>query len=140
MENESPMQTQCDVCAFMLTEDQSTNALARLVESKYRTIRKATNVPKKTRHAHVGGNDDRTETCFIDAPMWVKRADNIHCPDLIDRTLSLETALDLREARKANEFARDANRVALSAKIWAIIAAIIATIAIAMPYLVSLNR
>ena len=119
----------------MLTEDQSTNALARLVESKYRTIREAKNAPKKTRYVHVGGNDDRTETCFIDAPMWAKRADNIHCPDRTDKTLSLETALDLREARNANELASEANRTALSAKIWAIIAAIIATIAIATPYL-----
>jgi hypothetical protein len=127
MDNDIPPKTVCDFCAFMLTEDQSTEATAaRLIESKYRTIREVQNAPKKARHLSVGGLDDRTETCFIDSPMWAKRAENIHCPDRIDKVLSLETALDLREARVTNLIAR-------SAKIWAIIAAIIATIAIAMP-------
>lgn len=130
MENESPIQTQCDFCAFMLTEDQSTIANARLIETKYRTIREAENASKKTRHIHAGGNDDKTETCFIDAPMWTKRADNIHCPDRIDRALSLETALDLREARTAN-------RTALHAKIMAIIATLIAIIGMILPYVIS---
>lgn len=110
----------------MLTEDQSTKANERLIESKYRTIREVKNAPKKTRHLSVGGFDDRTETCFIDSPIWVKRTDNIHCPDRIDKTLSLETALDLREAREANTIAR-------CAKNWAIFAAIIAIIAIIIP-------
>jgi hypothetical protein len=135
MTNESPKQTQCDICAFMLTEDQSTIAKTRLIESKYRTIREAINAPKKTRHLSVGGLDDRTETCVINSPMWLKRKENVHCSDRVDSGSSLETALDLREASEANKLAREANVTALSAKIWAIIAAIIATIAIAMPYL-----
>lgn len=128
---------QCDFCAFKLTEDQATEVSASLIESKYRAVRQTRNAPKKSRNIHVGGEDDRTETCFIDAPAWNRRKENIYCPDRIDNSLSLETALDLREARKANEFARDANRVALSAKIWAIIATILAAIAIAAPYVIS---
>jgi len=134
---EDKLLRQCDFCAFKLTEDQSTKARVSLIESKYRAIRQVRNAPKKSRNIHIGGEDDKTETCFIDAPAWNKRKENIYCPDRIDNSLSLETALDLREARKANKLARDANRVALSAKIWAIIATIIAAIAIAAPYVIS---
>ena len=128
-------QLQCDFCAFKLTEDQSTAANDRLIETKYRTLRGIKKGPKKTRIIHVGGNDDRTETCFIDSPMWDKRNENIHCPDRLDNSLSLETALDLREARVANRTAREANVTARDAKIWAIVAAIIAAIAIILPYI-----
>jgi hypothetical protein len=121
--------TQCDFCAFKLTEDQSKAAYTRLIENKYRTLREAKKAPKKTRNIFVGSSDDKTETCFIDSPMWEKRKDNIHCPDRLDNSLSLETALDLREARMAN-------RTALNAKIWAIIATIIAIIAMILPYII----
>jgi hypothetical protein len=169
----STFTTQCNYCAFRLTEDQSTEAKARFVETKYATLRGAVNAPRKSRVITVGIGGprvDKTETCFIDSSTWVKREENIHCPDRIDHTLSLETALDLREARKANLLAEEAikradssnsiadraskaaeesnslaersnklaevaNSTALDSRIWAIIATIIATIAIAMPYI-----
>ena len=129
--------TQCDYCAFNYTEDQSTLDSERDVENKYKVLRKLTGAPKKPRKISIGGCDDKTESCFVSSPYWVRKKENIHCPDRIDNSLSLETALDLREARKANEHAREANRTALSAKTWAIIAAIIAAIAIAAPYVIS---
>ena len=46
-----------------------------------------------------------------------------NCPNRVDRCLSIESALSLRNANAAN-------RIALDAKIWAIIAAIIAIIAV----------
>jgi len=124
--------SQCDYCAFKLTEDQLSPTTAKAIEEKYNIIRNAKGAPKKSRNIHVGGDDDKTETCFIDSPLWAKRKQGVHCPDRIDNALSLETALDLREARLANEMARHANKIARDAKIWAIIAAIIAAIAIAM--------
>ena len=133
MDNDITKKTVCDFCAFMLTEDQSTEATARLIESKYRTIREVQNAPKKIRHLSVGGLDDRTETCFIGSPTWIKREDDVHCSDRLDNSLSLEAALALRESRLSNNIARAAKSIAFDAKIWAITAAIIATIAIAMP-------
>jgi hypothetical protein len=121
---------QCQYCAFKLSEDQTTEAKARFIEDKYSAIRGIKNAPQKPRHIFLGGNDSRTETCFIDSPTWIKREEDIHCPDRLDNSLSLEAALALREARISNKFARDANKMAFDAKIWAIIAAIIATIAI----------
>jgi|GEM_PF-5321468 len=131
----STFTNQCQYCAFRLSEDQTTEAKARFVEDKYRAIRGAKDAPKKPRDIFIGGDDDRTETCFIDSPAWTKRKDDIHCPDRIDDSLSLESALALREARLSNILARAANNIALDAKIWAIIAAIIATIAIIIPIL-----
>lgn len=135
--------SQCNYCAFNLTEDQSTIATERHIEEKYKTLRNLIDAPKKPRKIFVGGDDDKTETCFINSPNWVRRKENIHCPDRIDNSLSLQTALDLREARlanklaeKANKRAEDANRTALAARIWAIIAAIIAMIAIIVPYII----
>lgn len=104
----STFTNQCRYCAFKLSEDQSTDAKARFVEDKYSTIRGAKDAPQKPRTAFVGGNDDRTETCFIDSPIWIKREDDVHCPDRIDNSLSLETALDLRESRLANKLAEEA--------------------------------
>lgn len=136
-------QTQCDSCAFKLTEDQSTRVKDELIESKYQAIRGTKNAPKKSRNIFVGGDDNKTETCFIDSPTWDNRKENIHCPDRIDNALSLETALDLREARKANCTAINALSIALNARNWAIAAAIIAIItaiiaatAIVAPYVI----
>ena len=120
---------QCLYCAFKLTEDQSTVARALLVEDKYRAIRGVKGSPLKRRTISVGGSDDKTETCFIDSPVWEKKNEDIYCPDRLDNSLPLESALALRESRISNRFARDA-------KIWAIIAAIIAIIAIAVPYVI----
>jgi hypothetical protein len=145
---------QCDSCAFLLREDQSTIEAAERVEAKYRAIREAEGAPRKPRRIHVGGDDDKTETCFIDSPTWPRRNEDIYCPDRIDSTLSLEIALDLRNAgsalaraddanalaEDANRLAMDANRIARDAKIWAIIAAIIAAIAIIAPYVISTSR
>ena len=129
----STFANQCQYCAFKLSEDQSTEAKARFVEDKYSAIRGTKDAPPKPRVIHIGGNDARTETCFIDSPIWIKREDDIHCPDRLDNSLSLEAALALRESRLSNDIARAAKSIAFDAKIWAIIAAIIATIAIAMP-------
>jgi len=129
-------QTQCDSCAFKLTEDQSTKVKAELIESKYQAIRGAKNAPVKSRNIFVGGDDDKTETCFIDSLIWAKRKENIYCPDRVDNALSLETALDLREARNANSIATNALSIARNAKYIAIIAAAIAAIAIVCPYVI----
>ena len=121
---------QCQYCAFLLTEDQNTEEKARFVEDKYRAIRSVKDAPPKTRHIFEGGPDDRTETCFINSPTWEQRKDDIHCPDRIDNSLSMEVALALREARVSNDTARVVKTIAFDTKIWAIIATIIATIAI----------
>ncbi len=117
--------TQCDSCAFKFIEDQSSKSTARHIENKYQSLRNTKGAPKKTRNIHIGGNDDKTETCFIDSPIWLKRNENIYCSDRLDNALSLETALDLREARLANARARKADCKALIAIIIAIIAIII---------------
>lgn len=129
----STFTNQCQYCAFKLSEDQSTEAKALFIEDKYRAIRGVKDASQKTRNIFAGGDDARTETCFIDSPTWLKREDDIHCPDRLDNSLSLEAALALRESRLSNNLARAAKSIAFDAKIWAIIAAIIATIAIAIP-------
>ncbi|MHB1085080.1 MAG: hypothetical protein ACYCZA_09610 [Thiobacillus sp.] len=118
----SAFEKQCKYCAFKLSEDQSTKAKAIFVEDKYRALHDIKNAPVKSRTVTVGDGNDRTETCFIDSPTWSKRKDDIYCKDKLDHSISLESALALREARISN-------RTALDAKTWAIIAAIIATIA-----------
>lgn len=116
-------QSQCDSCAFKIAEDQSTIASDIAIENKYKVIRGLCGSPKKNRKVFIGGGDDKTETCFINSPLWPSKAGSVHCPDRVDNCLSLESALSMRNAVAAN-------RIALDAKTWAIIAAIIATIAI----------
>jgi hypothetical protein len=111
-----------------LVEDQSTVATAERVEAKYRAIREAKGAPRKPRKMYAGGDDDRTETCFINSPTWLRRNEEVYCPDWADSSLALETALDLRNARSAISKANRANRLAWFANILAIIAIIIAVI------------
>lgn len=118
---------QCRYCAFKLTEDQSTEAALKFVEEKYQAIRGIGGAPKKSRAIFVGGADERTETCFINSKTWKTRNKEAHCRDRIDSALSLESAVALREVRASNQIAFDA-------KVWAIISAIIATIAIAISW------
>lgn len=96
------------------------------IEDKFRSIREIKGEYEKPRVILINGDGARTETCFIDSPVWIKRDDNIHCPDRLDNSISLDSALALREVRAANS-------IAFEAKIWAIIAAIIATIAVVLP-------
>lgn len=126
----SAFDKQCKYCAFKLSEDQSTKAKALFIEDKYRAIHAVKNAPKKSRTVFAGGDDDRTETCFIDSTTWNNRKDDICCPDRIDNSIPLESALALREGRLSRRTAQDA-------KIWAIIAVVIAVIAIAAPYFIS---
>lgn len=139
--------SQCDYCAFKITEDQSILDANRNVEEKYSVLRSLSGAPKKPRIIHIGGDDDKTETCFINSPYWVRQKENIHCPDRIDNSLSLETALGFRltelankRAEEANSLARDANSITLATsestrreirkdRIMTIIAIIIAVIA-----------
>ncbi len=145
--------TQCDHCAFKITEDQSTYYKDRFVAAKYDAIRATKNAPEVRRKLHLGlgdtDNNNKTETCFLNSSLFTLNKDNIYCPDRVDNVVSLETALDLREAREANAIAskaaataRDANAIASKAaasardaRIWAIMAAIIATAGIAIPYI-----
>jgi len=135
--------TQCDFCAFKITEDQSSLDSEHRIEEKYKVLRSLIDAPKKPRKMFIGGVDDKTETCFINSPNWVRKKENVHCPDRKDDTLSLESALSFRLtelankraseandlAREANSHARRADRRALLANIAPIIAVIIAAIA-----------
>jgi len=107
--------SQCDSCAFKLTEDQSTLEADRRIEEKYKIFRNLNGAPKKPRIISVGGDDDKTETCFINSPLWPTKANNIYCPDRIDDCLSLETALNIRMASMGVDIAREANLVAKEA-------------------------
>ncbi len=120
--------SQCDSCAFKLIEDQSTEFAANFVEEKYRSIRGAKGAPKKSRNIFVGGDGEKTETCFIDSPEWERRSENVHCPDRIDNTISLEMALDFHESRSANVLARCASATACRANTLSIIAIIVAIV------------
>jgi len=118
--------TQCDSCAFRVVEDQSTLESDIAIENKYKVLRGLPNAPKKLRAITMGVGVEgvnKTETCFINSPLWPSKVKDTYCPDRVDNCLSIESALSLRNANAAN-------RIALDAKFWAIIAAIIATIAI----------
>lgn len=108
------MKTQCDFCIFKHSEDQATGVNTYFIEEKYRILRSLNNSPKHPRLVSVGGANDRTETCLINSPFWENRKES-YCTDRMDNTLSLETALDLREARKANREAEEANQLARDA-------------------------
>ncbi len=139
--NMSTYATQCDSCIFKLSESQAKLEDDIAIENKYKALRSLKNSPKKPRVVSVSigaektEETDKTETCFIDSPLWPENAKTVHCPDRIDNCLSLESATALREARLANSLASSANRSARGAQIWAIIAAIVAAIAIAFPYM-----
>ena len=135
------IQIQCDSCAFKLSESQAKLEDDVAVENKYKALRSLINSPKKPRAISVSigvkktDETDKTETCFIDSPLWPSKIKKVHCPDRIDDSLSLETAIALREARLANSLASLANLAARDARIWAIIATIMAAIAIIFPYI-----
>lgn len=121
---ESVKKTQCDYCVFKYTEDQSSIEKDHDVEGKHAILRSLPGAPKRPRKTFVGGDDDKTETCFINSPNWpLVQKSQIYCCDFVDEVLSLETALDLREARRANMTARCAQIVAIIAAIIAAIAA-----------------
>ncbi|MBK8133416.1 MAG: hypothetical protein IPK48_12205 [Gammaproteobacteria bacterium] len=96
------------------------------IEKKYKVLRDLPNAPKKLRAITMGigvEGVNKTETCFINSPLWPSKVKDTYCPDRVDSCLSIESALSLRNANAAN-------RIALDAKIWAIIAVIVAIIAI----------
>jgi hypothetical protein len=112
--------TQCDYCVFKVIDDQSTLDSERYVEEKYSVLRSLIGAPKKTRNIHVGGEDDKTETCFIDAPAWENRQENTYCPDKVDKDfMSFEEALGLRQSKLALTAAKDANKLAEDANSFA---------------------
>lgn len=132
---------QCGSCAFKISESQAKIEDDIAIENKYKVLRSLKNSPQKARAISVSigiektEETDKTETCFIDSPLWPDKAKVVYCPDRIENCLSLEAATALREARLANSLASLANLAARDARIWAIIAVIIATIAIVLPYI-----
>ena len=130
---------QCDSCAFKITEDQSTLESAVAIDKKYQVLHGLSDAPKKLRiiSASFGvPGDDKTETCFINSPLWPTKAKETHCPDRVDDCLSLEIALSLRMSCEANRIAtedlaaaRSSAASAFEQSRWAKWAAIIATIA-----------
>ena len=136
------MTTQCDSCAFKLSESQAKLVDDIAVENKYKALRSLMGSPAKSRAISLSigvektAETDKTETCFIDSPLWPEKAKTVHCPDRIDKALSLEAALCLRSSSEANSIAKkaldvarkDASSARLSAR-WAMWAAIIAVIA-----------
>ena len=122
--------SQCDSCAFKISESQASLADNLAIDKKYEILRNLKKSPKKLRAVSVSigtiktDETDKTETCFINSPLWPSRAKKIYCPDRLDNCLSLEAALSLRSASNANRIASDA---ALWAK-WAVLIAIIAAI------------
>jgi len=124
--------SQCDSCVFKLIESQANQEDNLYVDKKYEVLRNLKNSPKKLRaiSASIGGEKtdytDKTETCFINSPLWPSKAKEIYCPDRVDDCLSLETALSLRASSEANRIASEATLWAKWAVFIAIIAAIIA--------------
>lgn len=113
------MQIQCDSCAFKVTESQVELEDDVAVEDKYKVLRSLINAPKKPRviDASIGGEKteetDKTETCFINSPLWPIKAETDHCPDRVNSAFfSLETALSLRQASEAICIAREAVEIA----------------------------
>lgn len=133
--------SQCDSCAFKISESQANLGDDRAVEKKYRVLRSLENAPKKLRAISVSlgaektDDTDKTETCFIDSSLWPSKVKKVHCPDRIDDCLSLEDALNFRHSSAANRLAEEANSTASRALTVAkrgvriaMIAAIIATV------------
>jgi len=90
--------SQCDYCAFLYLEDQSNIRSERDVEEKYSVLRSLTDAPKKTRKISIGGDDAKTETCFINSPNWTPSKNNqTHCDDFIDNNIPRPDALKSRE-------------------------------------------
>jgi len=108
------------------------------VDKKYEVLRNLKNSPKKLRaiSVSIGGEKtdetDKTETCFINSPLWPSLTKEIYCPDRVDDCLSLETALSLRAAAEAN---RIASKAVIWAK-WAVLIAIIAAIIAAKEHII----
>jgi hypothetical protein len=136
----SDYKAQCDFCAFCVVEDQSTPESDIAIENKYKVLRGLSGAPKKPRVIDMalglGSETNKTQTCFINAPLWPTLAKTTHCPDRLDASLSLAEALAIHKAdtaiaitREQATVAREQAVVAHDAKIWAIIAVIIATIA-----------
>ena len=132
---------QCDSCAFKITESQASLEDDRAVEKKYQVLRSLENSPKRPRAIFVSfgiektDDTDKTETCFIDSPLWPSKVKKVQCPDRIDDCLSLEDALNFRHSSAANKLAKEANSTASRALTVAkreariaMIAAIIATV------------
>lgn len=108
-------ESQCDSCAFRRVEDQSTLESDAAIENKYKVLRSLSGAPKKPRSVtwYVGVvGENKTETCFINSPLWPTKVKDTHCPDRLDDCLSLETALSIRMASKHVELASEANRIA----------------------------
>jgi len=135
--------SQCDSCTFKIPESQANLADDGAVEKKYQVLRSLENAPKKPRAISVSIGVERTdytnktETCFIDSPLWPSKVKEVHCPDRIDECLSLEDALNFRHSSAANKLAEEANATALRALTVAkreariaMIAAAIATVAL----------
>ena len=112
----------------------------KAVEKKYQILRSLENAPNKPRAISVSidiektDDTDKTETCFINSPLWPSKVKTVHCPDRIDNCLSLEDALNFRHSSAANKLAEEANSTATRALTVAkreariaMIAAIIAT-------------
>lgn len=132
---------QCDSCAFKISESQASPNDDTAVENKYKTLRNLKNSPKKDRAIYVSigiektEETDKTETCFINSPLWPEDAKTIYCPDRVEDCLSIETALSLRSSYEANRIAKEAIDIArreassaCSSARWAMWSAIIATI------------
>jgi len=105
------IQIQCDSCAFKLSESQAELEDDIAIENKYAALRSLINSTKKPRaiSVSIGGEKtdetDKTETCFINSPLWHEDAKTVYCPDRIDSALSLESALSLRNSSEANRIA-----------------------------------
>lgn len=122
---------QCDSCAFRISESQAKLEDDRAVEQKYTILRGLKNSPPKYRAISVSigiektEETDKTETCFLNSPLWPSKVKVAHCPDRIDDCVSLETALKIRASFETNVIASEATRWAKWAVFIAIVAAII---------------
>jgi len=133
--------SQCDSCTFKISESQAKPEDDRAVEKKYQVLRSLENAPEKPRKSSVSfgvektDDTDKTETCFVDSPLWPSKIKNVRCPDRVDECLPLEAALSLRSSAEANRIATEALKTARkeassarSSARWAIWSAIIAAI------------
>lgn len=106
---------QCDYCAFYVKENQSTFQEAENVEARYKILNKLSGYTKHhiPRHMIVSvgspGPEDETTYCLIKSKYWKTRKE-VYCEDNMSTSFSLETTLDLREARLANKLAEESNK------------------------------
>lgn len=102
--------SQCDSCAFRIIEDQSTPESCAEVDRKYQVLHAVGGHPKKLRNltADMVYGNDKTETCYVDSPLWPSKTRESRCPDRIEDCLSLETALGIRMTKEANLIASEA--------------------------------